>query len=234
MALILNIETATDICSVALAQDGEVLSLQESREAKSHAGILTTLIFRCFDAAKFQLSDMDAVAVSKGPGSFTGLRIGVATAKGLCYSLDKPLISVNTLQSMAAAFMLKNPAAKEVTLCPMIDARRMEVYMALFNTNLEFTRETSATVLDAEVLNSLINRHNIAFFGDGMDKCRRLLGNNNYVSYHDQVLPTALGMVGFSENSYKTEKYESVAYFEPYYLKDFFTTAQPLKPPIRP
>lgn len=141
MALILNIETATDICSVALARNGEILSLQEGREAKSHASLLTTLISKSFEETECRLIDLDAVAVSKGPGSFTGLRIGVATAKGLCYSLDKPLISVNTLQSMAAAFMLKNPDTEDVTLCPMIDARRMEVYLALFNNKLEFTRE---------------------------------------------------------------------------------------------
>lgn len=234
MALILNIETSTDICSVALAQNGKVLSLHEEQEGKNHASLLTTLIIRCFDSIGLQLTDLDAVAVSKGPGSFTGLRIGVATAKGLCYSLDKPLISVNTLQSMASNFMNKYPEEKNIVLCPMIDARRMEVYLALFNSQLEFTRETMALVLDQGTINSLINGQKIAFFGDGMKKCRDLTGPHNLVSYHDDVLPTALGMVDFSEVSYNTENFESVAYFEPFYLKDFFTTAQPLKVPLRP
>ncbi|HMT30218.1 MAG TPA: tRNA (adenosine(37)-N6)-threonylcarbamoyltransferase complex dimerization subunit type 1 TsaB [Bacteroidia bacterium] len=233
MALILNIETATDICSVALSKNGELLSLQEEKEGRSHAALLTTLMNRCFLETGLNLSDLQAVAVSKGPGSYTGLRIGVASAKGLCYALDIPLISVNTLQSMAANFMIQFPDTHETLLCPMIDARRMEVYMAFFDTKLNFTRETTATILEADFFKSMLNRQKIAFFGDGMPKLKELIGLQENSRFEPNVLPSANGMIKFSETSYNSGVFESVAYFEPFYLKDFFDSKQPDKSVFR-
>lgn len=230
MALILNIETATNVCSVVLAGDGKVLSLREEKEGRSHALLLTSFVSECMQEAGLQLNQLDAIAVSKGPGSFTGLRIGVATAKGLCFSLDKPLIAVSTLQSMAANFMLKYPESKQILLCPMIDARRMEVYTALLTTDLSFETAVSADILTPDSYKNTLNRQKIAFFGDGMPKFKSLCGDVTNAVFDETVLPSALGMVGFAENSYKTATFESTAYFEPYYLKDFFQPRQPVSP----
>ena len=138
MALILNIETATDVCSVALAKDGNTLSVREQQQGQTHAKMLTTFISECLEEAGVGKHELDAVAVSKGPGSFTGLRIGVATAKGLCYALDKPLISVNTLLSMTFVCHQTIKHDPDVIFCPMIDARRMEVYTALIDSHFDF------------------------------------------------------------------------------------------------
>jgi tRNA threonylcarbamoyladenosine biosynthesis protein TsaB len=233
MALILNIETATDVCSVALALDGKVLAIREELSGQSHARLLTTFISECMKEAGFQLSDLSAVAVSKGPGSFTGLRIGVASAKGLCYALDKPLLSVNTLQSMASNYLQHNKADEGTWLCPMIDARRMEVYTAFFNTNLEFEKETAAEVIEPGSFQAILDQHRVVFFGDGMEKTLQIFENQLNAVFDEVTLPSASGMVRFSEESYKNGKFEVVAYFEPFYLKDFFTGGQPSRPAIR-
>lgn len=227
MALILNIETATDVCSVALALDGKIIAIREESSGQSHARLLTTFISECMKEAGFQLSDLSAVAVSKGPGSFTGLRIGVATAKGLCYALDKPLLSVNTLQSMASNYLIHNKADAGTWLCPMIDARRMEVYTAFFNADLEFEKETTAEVIEPGSFQDILSRHRVVFFGDGMEKTRQIFENQTNAIFDKDTLPSAAGMPRFSEESYKNGKFEVTAYFEPFYLKDFFTGGQP-------
>jgi len=234
MALILNIETATDVCSVALALDGKVVAFREEQSGQSHARLLTTFISDCVKEAGFQLNDLHAISVSKGPGSFTGLRIGVASAKGLCYALDKPLLSVNTLQSMASNFLKQNKVESGIWLCPMIDARRMEVYTAFFNENLGFERETAAEVIEPGIFHEILDKHPVVFFGDGMTKTRHIFENHANATFNPAVLPSAFGMVQFSEESYKNELFEKVAYFEPYYLKDFFTGRQPILPGQRP
>jgi tRNA threonylcarbamoyladenosine biosynthesis protein TsaB len=229
MALILNIETATDICSVALARDGKLLALREEKEHRSHALLLTSFISQCVEEARLKLENLDAIAVSKGPGSFTGLRIGVATAKGLCYSLDKPLIGINTLQSMAANYMLTYPATNEMLLCPMIDARRMEVYTAIMHTDLTFKKDTAAEILTPLSFKTILDRQKIAFFGDGMIKAKSLFQDATNAIFNNEILPSALGMVEIAEKSYVNGNFESTAYFEPYYLKDFFHPGQPVK-----
>lgn len=228
MALILNIETATNICSVALALDGTVLSLRENNEGQSHAKFLTTLITDCFSEANVEMSRLQAIAVSKGPGSFTGLRIGVASAKGLCYALDIPLLGVNTLQSMASTLKSGSSVSGNTLLCPMIDARRMEVYSAVFNPDLEFVQPTSAMIIDKESFRDLLEKNQVIFFGDGMKKTIQMIGEHKNAVFFDDFVPSASGMVNFSENSYNLGLIESIAFFEPFYLKDFYTLQQPL------
>jgi tRNA threonylcarbamoyladenosine biosynthesis protein TsaB len=228
MALILNIESATNVCSVALALDGKMIALREEKEGRSHALLLTTFIAQCLEIAGCKLPDIDAVAVSKGPGSFTGLRIGVASAKGLCFALNKPLLAVNTLQAMAATFMLKHSETENILLCPMIDARRMEVYSALLDSDLSFKKETCAEILTPDSYKNILNRQKIAFFGDGMTKMRALLEDATNAVFDDTILPSALGMLEFSEKSYQLHAFEDIAYFEPFYLKDFFHPGQPV------
>ena len=155
MSVILSIETATDVCSVCVSRDGKILSIREIHKGKSHAEVLTSFISECAEEAKIDLQEIDAVAVSKGPGSFTGLRIGVATAKGLCYALDKPLIAVNTLHGMAAMRSLK-ALSDSVIMVPMIDARRMEVYTAAYDLDLREISEVEAVILTQDSFSTIL------------------------------------------------------------------------------
>ena len=221
MALILNLETATQVCSVALAKDGELLSLRELNEKNVHAEVLTPFVQEVMKEANLNLADLDAVAVSQGPGSYTGLRIGVSTAKGLCYSLDIPLIGVSTLQSMArwAQITLGDKISDKAWFTPMIDARRMEVYTAFYNHQMEaqskiephiFTEDSFATI-DKELILS----------GDGCQKSQDLFKNRSNISIYPEILCSAQGMISLSENKFQKEDFEDVAYFEPFYLKEF-------------
>ncbi|HKR05889.1 MAG TPA: tRNA (adenosine(37)-N6)-threonylcarbamoyltransferase complex dimerization subunit type 1 TsaB [Bacteroidia bacterium] len=230
MALILCIETATDVCSVALAKDGFLLAIAESDEPKSHAGIVTKFIDQVMHEGKSELSQLDAISISKGPGSYTGLRIGTATAKGLCYALDKPLIAINTLQSMTA-FLLnsyqpqtspddyrdKSPAF----FIPLIDARRMEVYTAIFDSSLNEISETKAEVISENSFSEILKENNILFFGDGMGKCKKILDSNSNAEFADDFKTSAMGMFLLSEKAFAEKMFEDIAYFEPFYLKDF-------------
>lgn len=230
MALILNLETAADVCSVALGGDGQLLVLKESHQLHSHSQLLTSLIENCMRDAGRSLKDLDAIAVSKGPGSFTGLRIGAATAKGLCYALDKPLIAVNTLLSMASVLRELASPPDNTLFCPMLDARRMEVYSAIFTPQLDFFRETTAEILDQESFSVELSKQKICFFGDGMKKFKSLnISNKENALFDDHEVMSASGMVTFSEKSYHLGVLENVAYFEPYYLKDFFSGSQSVK-----
>lgn len=230
MALILNIETATPTCSVVLALNGNKIAIREDFSGQSHARLLTTFVDECLNEAGYELNDLQAIAVSKGPGSFTGLRIGVASAKGFCYGLNIPLIGVNTLQSMASYFLLQHEVVEETWLCPMIDARRMEVYTAFFDVHSDFKIDTSAKIIVPGIFDSMLGSRKVIFFGDGMEKTRQILDNHLNASFYNGIFSSASGMISFSEKSYKNGQFEDVAYFEPYYLKDFFTVRQPVKP----
>lgn len=223
MSLILNIETATSVCSVALAKDGQLLGLMESNEKNSHSSILTLFIDEVIKTAGVVLSDLDGVAVSEGPGSYTGLRIGVASAKGLCYALEKPLIGVNTLQAMALGMVPPGSSMPEThTLyCPMIDARRMEVYSAVFDEKGRMIRETRAEIVDENSFMEFLGKNRIVFAGDGALKCRPLFGNHPNAVFSEEFQPSAQFMISLSEEKYFQKKFEDLAYFEPYYLKDF-------------
>lgn len=221
MSIILSIETATKMCSVALTKNGELLAFKEQGGAYSHSELLHVFIDEVLNQAKVNKNEIVAVAVSKGPGSYTGLRIGVSAAKGLCYALNIPLISVSTLKAMAlkAANEHKN---KDALYCPMIDARRMEVYTALFNCNNEIKADISAKIIDENTFNHV--QQPMLLFGDGAAKCAEVLKNNNKVNFINNIEPSAIYVAAIAEKKYSNKAFEDMAYFEPYYLKDFVAT----------
>ena len=225
MALILSIETSTSVCSVALAKDGTLLSLRELDSKNSHAEVLNGYIEEVLAESKSTLADLSAVAISEGPGSYTGLRIGVSTAKGLCYSLDIPLININTLQSLAfhtSQNINKELLEKENLLfCPMIDARRMEAYTAHFNAQNEEIRKVEAEVIDENTYLELLDKHTFVFSGDGAGKYQKLYGDNPNAHFYPEILLSAKGMIVLAEEKFKAEDFADLAYFEPFYLKAF-------------
>ncbi len=223
MALILNIETSTQICSVSISLNGDVIAFKESNDEKSHAKLLTIFIDDLLKEQNYSFNDFDAIAVSKGPGSYTGLRIGVSTAKGLCYAKDLPLIAINTLQSMAKGIIEKEKYKNAEIIVPMIDARRMEVYSAFFNTNGKLIREVKAEIIDENSYNEILQKQQMIFFGDGSEKVKTLITNKNAV-FIDNMYPSSKYMAPLSEQAYNEKKFEDVAYFEPFYLKDFIAT----------
>ena len=216
MAIVLNIETATTNCSVSLSKDGEILVLKEDNSAGySHAETLHVFIAEVFKAANINPADIDAVAVSKGPGSYTGLRIGVSSAKGLCYALDKPLLAISTLESLAHQLKIEDGY-----IIPMLDARRMEVYSAVYNAKLEPHREIKAEILNEESYTDLLKKGKVHFIGNGVEKTKKLLDHPNAI-FIEGKLPSANEMGALAEAKYKKSDIEDVAYFEPYYLKGF-------------
>jgi tRNA threonylcarbamoyladenosine biosynthesis protein TsaB len=230
MALILSIETATPVCSVALAKDHKVLALKESTKKNSHSEIVTVFIEEILKENHFAFSDLNAVAVSKGPGSYTGLRIGVSTAKGMCYALDIPLIAVNTLQSLAirASQDYQDDEGLSVFFCPMIDARRMEVYCALFDKNNHEVRKTLAEIIEPDSFETFLKSNKVIFFGDGAAKCIEVIQHPNAV-FLENIFPSAANMVGITLEKFKNQVFEDVAYFEPFYLKDFIAGVSKVK-----
>ncbi len=216
MALILNIETATTNCSVSISKEGKTVFLKEDNNKNySHAESLHVFIDAVLKESKTTLNDIDAVAISKGPGSYTGLRIGVSAAKGLCFALNKPLIAISTLEALA--YQLK---VDEGFIIPMLDARRMEVYSAIFDSNYDVVRETEAQILDEHSFTEYLNETKVYFIGNGVEKTKELINHTN-ANFIEGKLPSAneMGMLAF--NKYKISDFEDVAYFEPYYLKDF-------------
>lgn len=230
MATILNIETATEVCSVNLACDGEVLFEKESSEGLSHSQMLTVFIREIFEESNSGFTRLDAVAVSKGPGSYTGLRIGVSVAKGICYSLDIPLIAVGTLDVLgkyAADYSEKylpgSVDAGNALFCPMIDARRMEVYTALYNAKGEKIEPVSAKIIDENAFSDHLKQHPVLFFGNGAEKCKPALTHSNAL-FSGPLKASARFMIKLTEEKYNKNDFEDVAYFEPFYLKNFIAT----------
>jgi tRNA threonylcarbamoyladenosine biosynthesis protein TsaB len=218
--MILQIETATTVCSVALAKDGEILAFKQVDQRNAHAEVITVFIDELIAASGFTYNDIDAIAVSCGPGSYTGLRIAVSTAKGLCFALDKPLIAIETLESMAYG-VIGEAVPDDLLLCPMIDARRMEVYTAVFNTKGERIQPTSAEIIDENGFADLLKDHKILFFGDGAEKCKEVLGNNPNAQFLPGFINSATHLTKKAEEKFRLKEFENVAYFEPFYLKDF-------------
>ncbi len=215
-SLILNIETSTTNCSVSLSKEGETLVLKEDNNNKySHAERLHSYIDEVLIKSKIKFSDLDAIAVSKGPGSYTGLRIGVSAAKGLCFAIDKPLISVATLEALAHQIKIE-----EGVIVPMLDARRMEVYSAIFDLNYKQIRDTQAQILEEQSFKDYLEEGKVYFIGNGVEKTKTLISHPNAI-FIDNKLPSANEMSLLANNKYKKNDIEDVAYFEPYYLKDF-------------
>ena len=226
MAIILNIETATKNCSVSIADKGVVKAIKELNNGNySHAEVLHSFIVTVLKEASINLNQIDAVAVSKGPGSYTGLRIGVSAAKGLSFSLNIPLISVDTLTALS----LSNPI-KQGLIVPMLDARRMEVYSAIFNHNNEQIREIKAEIIDTTSFNNYLQKGTVYFLGDGAQKCREIIRHKNAV-FVDDKFPSAREIAKLSFHKFKINDFEDVAYFEPFYLKDFVVVPEKKKKP---
>ena len=218
MANILLIETSAEICSVAIESDGKILNIQMSNDAMQHATHLPVYIENAIKLIRQQNITLDAVAVSAGPGSYTGLRIGVSTAKGLCYAIGCKLIAIDTLKIIATSLQQDIPA--NAIICPLIDARRMEVYTAMFDSNLNEISPAEAKIID-ETSFSNINCP-IYFCGSGAEKCSTVIKNPN-AQFFTSVQPTANMMVSLAENAYRNNQFEDVAYYEPFYLKEFYT-----------
>lgn len=226
MSKILQIETATTVCSVVLARDGEVIGVKQLNERNIHAEIITLYIDELIASAGLKYADIDAVAVSSGPGSYTGLRIGVSTAKGLCFALDKPLIAVHTLDAMARGMTETADIDDQTLLCPMIDARRMEVYTALFDATGNVIKRTSAEIIDKHSFATELKNNKIVFFGDGADKCRDVIGENPNAQFIAGFTNSATHLTKYAAEKFVKQDFEDVAYFEPYYLKDFLVTSK--------
>ena len=222
MALVLSLETSTSVCSAALARDGRLLAERVSYEGKSHATLLTVFVEQILAETGIEATALDAVAVSQGPGSYTGLRIGVSTAKGICYATGAKLIAVDTLKAMAI-MAEKNATPRPDLFCSMIDARRMEVYTAIYDSALNRVTDTQALIIDADSFADRLKDSTIAFYGDGAGKCQNVITSAN-ARFIDGICPLAANMVPLAEEAFAAADFKDVAYFDPFYLKDFVAT----------
>lgn len=221
MSCILHIETSTSTCSVAVSEDGQVVFKKEDLNGPSHAVSLGVFVDEALSFADSHAMPLDAVAVSCGPGSYTGLRIGVSMAKGICYGRDLKLIGLPTLKVQCVPVLLYHDELPEdALLCPMIDARRMEVYAAIYDRALKTVRDISADIVDENSYREFLDRHPVYFFGDGAAKCKEKITHPN-AHFIDGIRPLASMMFPLAEKAVAEGKYEDVAYFEPFYLKEF-------------
>lgn len=222
---IINIETATAVCSVALSEKGEVIFEKTSFEGPFHASLLGIFLEEAVRVLKSRGLTADAVAVSSGPGSYTGLRIGVSMAKGLCFGREAPLLNIPTLDIMASKVLKQIPDkdSSESFFCAMIDARRMEVYASIYDGSLHRIRGTEAEIVTEETYAAFLGKRKMYFFGNGALKCKDVIQSPNAV-FIDDVHPLASDMVALSEQAFERGEFENVAYFEPFYLKEFIAT----------
>lgn len=221
MSTIINIETSTEVCSVALCKDNEVIALKENKEGLNHAKLVTIFVEALLEEAKLDIKEIDAIGISKGPGSYTGLRIGVSTAKGLCYGAQIPMIGINTLQAISVeAIKSAENIDKDTWFCPMIDARRMEVFCAFFDTNNKQQEDIKAVIVDQDSFKEILNERKVVFFGNGAEKCKETITHKNAI-FIDNIRNSAANMAALSNEAFKNQSFEDVAYFEPFYLKDF-------------
>lgn len=221
--MILCLETATPVCSVALNESCCTIALRETEGQNAHSEKITNFIREVMEVAEIDYKQLDAVAVSKGPGSYTGLRIGVSTAKGICYAANLPLMAIDTLEAMA--YGMKAKLGSQITgndlLIPMIDARRMEVYAAIFDANLNKINDTAALVIDENSFEELLKEHRLWLFGDGAPKLKKVFENQPNISIIDGFKPSAAFMLPLADKALREHDFVDVAYFEPFYLKDF-------------
>ena len=220
MSCILNIETSTDVCSVSVSQDGACIFSQEDHDGPNHAVKLGTFVDEALSFADSHAIPLDAVAVSCGPGSYTGLRIGASMAKGICFGQDLKLIAVPTLELMTVPVLLREEVEEGALLCPMIDARRMEVYSAVYDRALHEVRGIQADVVDADTYREYLDRGPVYFFGNGAAKCMETINHPNAHLITD-IEPLAKNMFPLAEKRMAEEKFEDVAYFVPFYLKSY-------------
>lgn len=229
--MILCLETSTAVCSVALVDNSNVIALRESLDGQNHAEKITIFIDEVMKEANISYNELEAIAVSKGPGSYTGLRIGVSTAKGLCYAMEKPLIAIDTLAAMTKGFLDNNfdndhdtnikSLPSSSIFCPMIDARRMEVYSAFFTEDMKKISETEALIIDESSFSDLKLNHHLYLFGDGADKLISLFENEENITVIEKFHCSAAYMARLAEEAFKNNDFVDTAYFEPFYLKDF-------------
>ena len=220
MSCILHIETSTNVCSVAVSEDGQCIFSKEDFNGPNHAVVLGSFVDEALSFADSHAIPVDAVAVSSGPGSYTGLRIGVSMAKGICYGHGIKLLSVPTLKLMCVPILLREMIEDAALLCPMLDARRMEVYAAIFDRSLREIRPTQADIVDENTYKVLLDRQPIYFFGNGAEKCKEVIRHPN-ARFLADIHPLAKWMMPLAEKKMMNGEYEDVAYFVPYYLKDF-------------
>ena len=224
--MILCLETSTAVCSVSLVDNGNVVALRESLDGQNHAEKITLFIDEVMKEVGVAYKDLDAIATSMGPGSYTGLRIGVSTAKGLCYAMEKPLIAIDTLAAMAEGFKDAETQRRKVNsqfstiLCPMIDARRMEAYTTIYNRALKEARKVQADIIDEHTYDEWLNKGVVYFFGNGAEKCKEVIKHQN-ARFIDNIHPSARMMLPLAELAIAKNDYVDVAYFEPFYLKEF-------------
>lgn len=223
MACILHIETSTDVCSVALSEDGAVLFSKEDFNGPQHAVTLGVFIDEVLSMADSHAKPIDAVAVSCGPGSYTGLRIGASMAKGICYGRNIPLIALPTLKVLSVPILLMDELPEDALLCPMIDARRMEVYSAIYDRALNPVKEVSADIIDGDSYAEYLNNHPVYFFGNGANKCKEVIKHAN-ARFIDDIQPLARWMFPLADRQFWDKEFQDVAYFEPFYLKEFVAT----------
>lgn len=232
MAKILCIDTTTEVCSVALGVDGRCVDIFEDRDGMQHSKKLSIFVDDILRNNKQIVSDLDAIAISGGPGSYTGLRIGTSVAKGLCYGANVKMLAISPLQSMASAVqtelkakgeMLCADATSNVLFCPMIDARRMEVYTAIYNNELGTELDVHPHIVDEQSFADYLALGKVLFFGNGADKCKGTIVHENG-QFIDNVVASAKHMISLAEAEYKANNFVDVAYYEPFYLKDFVAT----------
>ena len=220
MSCILHIETSTEVCSVSVSQDGTSIFSKEDFKVPSHAVVLGVFVDEALSFIDNHAIPLDAVAVSCGPGSYTGLRIGVSMAKGICYGRNIPLIGIPTPEVMAVPVLLFEDLPEDALLCPMIDARRMEVYAAIYDRALNVKREIGADIIDENSYAGFLNEHPVYFFGNGAAKCRGQITHPN-AHFIDDIRPLGKWMFPLAEKEMVRQNFKDVAYFEPFYLKEF-------------
>lgn len=231
MSCILHIETSTEVCSVAVSQDGTNIWHEEDYSGPNHNTQLGVYVDEALSFVESHAIPLDAVAVSCGPGSYTGLRIGVSMAKGVCYGRNVKLIGIPTLKVLCVPVLLRQEMPDDALLCPMIDARRMEVYAAIYDRALRTIRDTKADIVDADTYKTFLDKHPVYFFGNGAAKCKKVLDNHPNAHFINNIHPVAKWMFPLAEKAVAEQDFKDVAYFEPFYLKEFIATVakNPLK-----
>ena len=223
MANILNIETSTSVCSVALGSDGQIIDHHENYDGQTHATLLSQFIQDALNTVTRREMKLDAIAISIGPGSYTGLRIGLSQAKGLAFGLGIPLIGINTLQLLTVSAMFREFFNDDVLFVPMIDARRMEVYTAIYNSSLEAKLEPCPMIIDANSFSNYLDKSSLIFMGNGSDKVKNVITHHN-AHFIDGIKPVAVDMLALSEKAFRENHFIDVAYSTPLYLKEFQAT----------